>query len=258
MNENLPPTEVYNPRRVPESLPIEAARALFRHYRGSGKRTRTHPNSLNIMNFNENRGLRYLNPFVLAFLQSPKEKRRGGRLHLSTPPLDRIGYRLPGLAELGEYLKNDLGYFKASTIDFGLCLRSIEGPNPIIAEDLADQINVMYGNVELPVLISLKGTQLKQLPGSKYDSLGFKITEDTEILSLPILNKPGYFSREDLNENTCLPLKTRPARKEDDLELIANKTGVTRAYINLYGDIDCDHSDLGASDYSTKLFAVRK
>lgn len=239
-------------------ISYQDSKKLFEHYKGSGKRKKTHPNTLNQMKINSRGIINNLNPFILCFLQSPKEKRKNNGISLSTPPLDRIGYTFPKFEDLAKTLKEDPQYLRNLTIDFALALRSIEGPNQILAEDLADQINAKYGSVKLPMLISLRGTMLKQLPGSNYDSLGFKITEDTQIIEAPILNQPGYFLHEDINEKTCLPGQIRTERKTGDLEFITNKTGLTRAYINIYGDIDCGHSDLGITDYSGRLFVIRK
>lgn len=256
--QDLPSTEDYEPRRNPLILPSEEAKKLFLHYRGS-ETMKKHPQSLDTLRLDHDSGaLRYVNPFVLAFLQSPKEKRKSGRIHLSTSPFDRIDYCLPKIEELGYCLKNNRNSLKFSTIDFGLCLRSLEGPNQVIAEDLADQINSRYGSFKFPVMISLRGTHLKQLPGSNYDSLGFRITDKTQIIHSPVLNQPGYFSFDEFDEKTCLPKKTETERKNHDLELITHNTGLTRAYINLYGNIDCGHPDLGIADSSSTLFVVKK
>jgi hypothetical protein len=255
---NLTPTELYIPSFKSSTLSSEDSRKLFEHYRGCGKRTRKHLNTLNQMKLDSRNVINNLNPFILCFLQSPKEKTQGGKIHLSTPPLDRIGYNLPRFEDLANTLNENPEYLRLSTIDFALVLRSIEGPNQIIAEDLADQISAKYGNLKLPMLISLRGTLLKQLPGSNYDSLGFNITDDTQIVHAPIINQPGYFLPGDIDQRTCLPRQTKKERKTGDLELITHKTGLTRAYISLYGDIDCGHPDLGITDPSGRLFVIKK
>jgi len=255
---DLDSTEPYIPTLRYTTLSLQNSKKLFEHYRGCGKRTRKHPETIDQMKFGSREVLHCFNPFILAFLQSPKEKRKSGGVSFSTPPLDRIGYQLGGFEDIAKTFRENPGYLKLSTVDFALALRTIEGPNQVIAEDLADQISVRYGSFKLPLLISLRGTMLKQLPGSNYDSLGFKITEHTQVVHAPILNEPGYFLLDDLDENTCLPKKTKKERQKGDLELITLGSGLTRVYINMYGDIDAGHHDLGITDYSSRLFVVKK
>ncbi|MFA5259531.1 MAG: hypothetical protein WC979_07680 [Candidatus Pacearchaeota archaeon] len=255
---NLDSTQPYIPTLKYTALSLQDSKKLFEHYRGCGKRTRKHPETINQMKFGSREVLHCLNPFILSFLQSPKEKRKSGGISFSTPPLDRIGYRLGGFEDLANTFKQNPEQLRLSTIDFALALRTVEGPNQVIAEDLADQVSVRYGSFKLPLLISLRGTILKQLPGSNYDSLGFKITEHTQIKHAPILNQPGYFSLDDFDEQTCLPRRTRKDKQKGDLELITHNTGLTKVYINIYRDIDAGHPDLGITDYSSRLFVVKK
>jgi hypothetical protein len=265
MIEDLDKTIPYVPHSEVVSLPRRDAERIYLHYRGSGKNKRTYPNTLNQMLGDRMGFLRCFNPFILTLLQSPKEKGKRRHVHLSTPPLDRLGYRLPSLEDYSKKLIGHNDEFRRYTIDFGLVLRSIDQPNQVLAEDLADQIQAMYGEVRFPLLISLRGTFLKYLPGSNYDGFSFKITETTQVVHAPILNQPGFFSLGDLNKYTCLPKSTGDRTASRDLELITIHptdykpvtTGLSRAYINLYGDIDVGHPDLARVDRSSRLFVVR-
>jgi len=253
-------TTPYEPR--PEvGLPlIENARRLFLHYR---QKNPLFP--INFMNNDSSGDLRNINPFILCWMQSPREKSRGRKIHYSTPILDKLGYKIPKLSDQARKLK----YFPqihGYTIDFGLVLRGIGEPNPIIAEDLADQIQARYGRVEFPLLISLRGTFLKHLPGSGYGVYSFKITDETQIVHAPILNQPGFFLPKDLDEQTCLPKTIRQERGPSDLELITQHpitnqpvtSGLTRAYVSIWNDIDCGNPELARVDLSSRLFLVKE
>jgi len=187
------------------------------------------------------RDLRNANPFIKVLLE-----------HI----LQEEGLRLPRLRDLGialKYFPRELGSF---TIDIGFALRSQEEtypPNKTLTQDLVDQVKVIQGKLAFPYLISLRGTRLQSYPGSKYNGLSFRLTEGTEIISAPILNHPGYFSPEELDENTCLPRTIRKEKKRGDLELIAGQSGLCRAYINVYGDIDTQTKDLSVVDFSPVL-----
>jgi hypothetical protein len=175
---------------------------------------------------------------------------------LLNPILEQEGLALPRFRDFAmalKYFPIELGSF---TIDLGFVLRSNEDvyePNKIITENLADQVSALNSSLEFPLLISLRGTKLADFPGSRYNHLSFGLTKDTEIISAPILNQGGYFSPEDIDENTCLPKTTRLERKQRDLELIVGQSGLCRAYINVFGDIDTETNDLGISDYSPVL-----
>ena len=67
------------------------------------------------------------------------------------------------------------------------------------------------------------------------------------------MNQEGYFSPDELDENICLPKTTRQERRPGDLELIVGQSGLCRAYINVFGDIDTETKDLGITDYSPVL-----
>jgi hypothetical protein len=253
-------TTPYEPR--PEvGLPlIENARRLFLHY---GQKKLPFP--INFMNNNSTGDLRNINPFILCWMQSPREKLRGRKIHYSTPILDKLGYKIPKLSDQARKLK----YFpqiRGYTIDFGLVLRGIGEPNKAIAEDLTDQIQARYGRVEFPLLISLRGAFLKYLPGSGYGAYAFKITNETQIVHAPMLNQPGFFLPENLDEQTCLPKAIRQERDSSSLELITQHpitnqpvtSGVTRAYLNIWNDIDCGNNDLARVDLSSRLYLVKE
>jgi len=166
------------------------------------------------------------------------------------------GLALPRLSDYAialKYFPRELGSF---TVDLGFVLRSQEEthePNKVITQDLIDQIKAIKGQVDFPYLISLRGTRLQSYPGSRYNNLSFRLTNDTEIIPAPILNQPGYFSADDLDEDTCLPKSTRQEKRQGDLELITGQSGLCRAYINVYGDIDTQTKDLSISDFSPVL-----
>lgn len=196
--------------------------------------------------YKDTRGrLKNANPFIKVLL---------------APILQEENLALPRFMNLGmslKYYPRELGSF---TIDIGFVLRGnndICRSNKVIEEDLIDQLKVLKGDLQFPVLLSLGGTRLKQYPGSRYNTLSFRLTKDTEIISAPILNQGGYFSPDELDENTCLPKTTRKERRQGDLELIVGKSGLCRAYISVFGDIDTETKDLGITDYSPVL-AVKK
>src|SRR3989344_67803 len=192
--------------------------------------------------FKDSRGrLRNANPFIKVLLESFLEQKG-----LAFPRFMNLGVAL-------KYFPRELGSF---TIDIGFVLRSnidFYKPNNTIVEDLTDQVKTLRGNLEFPVLISLRGTKLQSYPGSRYDSLSFRLTEETEIISSLVLNQEGYFSPDELDENICLPKTTRQERRPGDLELIVGQSGLCRAYINVFGDIDTETKDLGITDYSPVL-----
>lgn len=192
-----------------------------------------------------NGNLKNSNPFIKVLLE---------------PLLEQEGLTLPRFCNLGTALKYFPRELGSHTIDMGFVLRSLDDDykqNKIIAGNLTDQLKEQTSNLEFPVLVSLRGTKLQLYPGSKYDHLSFMLTDNTEVITAPILNQPGYFILDELDENTCLPKTTRQEKRQGDLELIVGQSGLCRAYINIFGDIDTGTKDLGITDYSA-IFAVKK
>ncbi|MBS3080489.1 hypothetical protein J4221_03385 [Candidatus Pacearchaeota archaeon] len=107
--------------------------------------------------------------------------------------------------------------------DTGLVLRSNEEPNLYLANDLIAQL----GNIELPVMIPLKNLELRNDDNSPY-GLAFNIIGET--IYAPILNlDSGYFSSEDIDEETGLPKKIRKRKwiflykKERFVEVVSER-----------------------------------
>ncbi len=130
--------------------------------------------------------------------------------------------------------------------DTGLVLRSNEEPNSYLANDLMKQLR----NTELPVMIPLKNLDLRNDDNSPY-GLAFNIIGET--IYAPILNHDsGYFSSEDIDEETGLPKKLEQGNRY----LFTGKKGLSRLYIYRNLNSTSDGDDLADSDVNDRVVIV--
>jgi len=120
--------------------------------------------------------------------------------------------------------------------DTGLVLRTNEGPNSYLANDLISQI----GNRELPVMIPLKNLELRNDAHSLY-GLAFNIIGET--IYAPIFNHyGGFFSSEDIDENG-IPKKLGQGNRY----LYTRRKGLLRLSVGRYLNVDASSENLAIS-----------
>ena len=108
-------------------------------------------------------------------------------------------------------------------VDTGLVLRSETDSykrNDPLSRDLYNQLRK---RVKLPVMIPLNGLDLKL--DTNECGLGFNLREDAQLVHAPILNKPGRFNTEDIDQETGLPKETG---KEGSRQLYTREDGLSR------------------------------
>jgi len=124
--------------------------------------------------------------------------------------------------------------------------RTNEEPNSYLANDLIAQL----GNIELPVMIPFNNAELRNDDNSPY-GLAFNIIG--EIIYALILNSiPGYFSSEDIDEETGLPKKLGKGKRI----FYTRNTGLCN--ICMLGNFDVCTSDeyLALSGYDGRIVIV--
>lgn len=191
-----------------------------------------------------------------------KDSYKGGVIKGSNPfyvvavneLLRQNGLRTATPADLERVLKTNALYLRGHYEDSALVLRSAEDPNAYLAKDLAKQIKQRTGKQrKMPVMIPLAGLELREDQNSDY-GLAFNLTDDSEIIYAPILNKGGgNFTSEDINEKTGLPKRTK---REGNRYLYTRDSGLSR--LCLGGDLGLysGNGDLAYSDVYGRVVVV--
>ncbi len=133
--------------------------------------------------------------------------------------------------------------FKGTYEDTGLVLRNGGNPNIYLADYLMKQIKER-GKKRMPVMIPLKGLKLEKDSNSSY-GLAFKLKDDAELISAPILNRDGKFNSEDIDEKTGLPKKFSSLGNRF---LYTSDLGLSRLLLDWDLDLDSDWVNLADSD----------
>ena len=114
------------------------------------------------------------------------------------------GVQVVTQAQLEYIFQNNLSNLSDVYSDTGMCLRTNSDPNEQHAKDLISQLN----NPNLPIYIPVISYDLELKDGK----ISFKITNQENILHLPILNSPiqSKFSNSDIDLQTGFPIQLNP------------------------------------------------
>lgn len=82
--------------------------------------------------------------------------------------------------------------------------------------------------------------------------LAFKLTESANLIYAPILNKPGNFNSEDIDEKTGLPKQTKGGNRT----LYTRKDGLSRLCLNRYLNLNSGNDSLACSNSVGRVVAV--
>ncbi|MBS3076323.1 hypothetical protein J4481_01110 [Candidatus Pacearchaeota archaeon] len=135
----------------------------------------------------------------------------------------------------------------AKPSDTGMCLRTISEPNENHAKDLISQLN----NKELPIYIPVISYDLELIDGK----ISFKITNQENILHLPILNSPNQskFNNSDIDLQTGFPIQLNPQGARIFWTI---QNGLSRCYLNRDSNLYAGYSVLSSSnDYGRVVLA---
>ena len=154
-------------------------------------------------------------------------------------------------ADLERILKSVSLALQGTYEDSGLVLRSEGEPNSYLARNLYTQIKERNPKQELPVIIPLAGLELSEDKNSNY-GLSFTLKEDAEIIYAPILNKPGDFSNEDINEKTGLPERTGNGNRT----LYTRDSGLSRLCLSRYLGLYSRDDGLADSNVNGRVVVV--
>ena len=170
---------------------------------------------------------------------------------LANQILRQDGLRVATQADLEKALRTQAMNLRGTYEDTGLVLRSEDNPNSYLANDLVSQVKSRNKKQKLPVMIPLAGLELRS-DGNSNQGLAFNLREDAEIVYAPILNKPGSFNSEDINEETGLPKRTEGGNRT----LYTINSGLSGLCFS--GDLDLysDNDVLTGSNGNGRVVAV--
>ena len=153
------------------------------------------------------------------------------------------GIRVASQADLEKALKWGVLDLRGTYEDTGLVLRTEGEPNSYLASNLMIQAKARLDKkVKMPVMIPLYGLELAKDQNSPY-GLSFKLGDNAEIISAPILNKgDGNFSSRNINAETGLPKKLG----NGDRTLYTRQGGLSR--LCLYWDLNLVSGDVYLAD----------
>ena len=157
------------------------------------------------------------------------------------------GVQVVTQAQLEYIFQNNLSNLSDVYSDTGMCLRTISEPNENHAKDLISQLN----NKELPIYIPVISYDLELIDGK----ISFKITNQENILHLPILNSPNQskFNNSDIDLQTGFPIQLNPQGARIFWTI---QNGLSSCYLNRDSNLDADGSVLsGSSDYGRVVLA---
>ena len=153
------------------------------------------------------------------------------------------GVRVASQADLEKALKWGVLDLRGTYEDTGLVLRTEGEPNSYLASNLMIQAKARLDKkVKMPVMIPLYGLELAKDQNSPY-GLSFKLGDNAEIISAPILNKgDGNFSSRNINAETGLPKKLG----NGDRTLYTRQGGLS--WLCLFRDLDLYSNDENLAD----------
>src|SRR3989338_7237392 len=165
-------------------------KAFLEEYQGKAKADYRNASALNVLSYS-NGLVRGSNPFAVV---------------LANQILRQAGLRVATQGELELAMKIGAMNFGGTYEDTGLVLRTEDNPNEYLAKNLMTQIKARNKKQKLPVMIPLAGLELRTDSNSPH-GMTFSLREDSEIIYSPVLNKPGNFKSEDIDQKTGLPIK---------------------------------------------------
>jgi hypothetical protein len=170
---------------------------------------------------------------------------------LANQILNQEGLRTATQADLERILKTKALQLRGTYEDSGLVLRSEDGANKYIAGNLAKQLRARDKKVKFPVLVNLTDLELVQDKDSDY-GLAFKLIEGAKPIYAPILNKPGNFNSEDIDEKTGLPKQI----SKGDRTLYTRSNGLSRLYLGRYLYLSSNNDYLADSNSVGRVVVV--
>ena len=197
-------------------------------------------NAINQIGYNKENGVvQGSNPFyVIAVNEVLRDK--GLKIRTATQ------------ADLERMLKTGEMDLRGVYEDTALVLRNEKAPNEYLAKDLMKQVKSREPKQRMPVMIPLNGLELQKDSNSK-DGLSFKLTDESQIIYVPVLNKPpGNFSSEDINKKTGLPEKLGKGNRT----LYTRDSGLSRLYLFRYLGLSSDWYGLASSSSNGRVVLV--
>jgi hypothetical protein len=156
---------------------------------------------------------------------------------LANQILGQEGLRTANQADLEKALKVGALQLRGTYEDTGLVLRSEDGTNSYLAKDIAKQMRARGQDVKFPVMFNLTDLEVAVDQDSNY-GLAFRLREGATPIYAPVLNQPGNFNSEDIDEQTGLPKQTGQGNRT----LYTRNNGLSRLslyrVLNLYSNND--------------------
>ena len=139
--------------------------------------------------------------------------------------------RIATPADLERALEKETINLNGTYGDSGLVLRNDGDPNQYLAKDLVNQVK-QRGSLQFPLMVPLAGLDLRYDANSPH-SLSFQLTDSSEIIYAPQLNKINHGKKFNRADEKGLPAFEDSGSRT----LYSNEEGgICRLY--RYGDLD--------------------
>ena len=162
------------------------------------------------------------------------------------------GFHVATQADLKRILRLNILPLRGQYEDSALVLRTEGEPNKYLAKALAKQVRARNPNAKYSLMINLRDLTLEKDQDAP-NGLAFKLTEDVDVIYAPVLNQPGNFNSEDIDEKTGLPNKTS---KKGDRTLYTRDSGLSRLYLDRDSDLGSYWDDLADSDSDGRVVVM--
>jgi len=225
------------PKEIPSAgfLVGDFGKEFLKEYNGKAKADYSNNSNLQVLNYDD-KIVKGSNDFAVV---------------LANQILRQEGLRTATQADLEKILKINALDLRGTYKDSGLVLRSEDGANKYLAQNLAKQLRARNKKTRFPVAINLADLELVNDKDSNY-GLAFKLTERANPIYAPILNKPGNFNSEDIDEKTGLPKQTKGGNRI----LYTRKDGLSGLCLLRDLNLGSNGGDLASSDSGGRVVAV--